>query len=248
MDEKIEKVEKVQETEKGVEETLENSEKIAKVEETLENSEKIEEKAEETLENSEKTEEKVIEKSDETVVEVNKAINNLNKSLISQLQNKNSDLNLKLEKSKKETEDMKIKYVRLLADFENVKKRTKKEVQDIRKYSTTSLLKDFLPIIDNMQRALEHSKLDDTNPNDPLIEGIKLVHKQFISTLEKYLVTPFESLNKPFDPKVHEALQMMETEDFEDNMIVNEYEKGYFIGERLLRPAKVIVAKNISKK
>ena len=136
----------------------------------------------------------------------------------------------------------------LLADFENIKKRTKKEVQDIRKYSTTSLLKDFLPIIDNMQRALEHSKLDDTNPNDPLIEGIKLVHKQFISTLEKYLVTPFESLNKPFDPKVHEALQMMETEDFEDNMIVNEYEKGYLIGERLLRPAKVIVAKNISKK
>ncbi len=234
MDEKIEKVEEVQEMEEKVQETLENEEKVEKVEEG-------EVKVEESVEDEIVIDEKIVESN-------NEAVNNLNKLLISQLQNKNNDLNLKLEKSKKETEEMKIKYVRLLADFENVKKRTKKEVQDIRKYSTTSLLKDFLPIIDNMQRALEHSELDDTNPNDPLIEGIKLVHKQFISTLEKYLVTPFESLNKPFDPKVHEALQMVETEDFEDNTVMNEYEKGYLIGERLLRPAKVIVAKNISKK
>ena len=234
MDEKIEKVEEVQEMEEKVQETLENEEKVEKVEEG-------EVKVEESVEDKIVIDEKMVESN-------NEAVNNLNKLLISQLQNKNSDLNSKLEKSKKETEEMKVKYVRLLADFENVKKRTKKEVQDIRKYSTTSLLKDFLPIIDNMQRALEHSELDDTNPNDPLIEGIKLVHKQFISTLEKYLVTPFESLNKPFDPKVHEALQMVETEDFEDNIVMNEYEKGYLIGERLLRPAKVIVAKNVSKK
>jgi len=234
MDEKIEKVEEVQEMEEKVQETLENEEKVEEVEEG-------EVKVEESVEDKIVIDEKMVESN-------NEAVNNLNKLLISQLQNKNSDLNSKLEKSKKETEEMKVKYVRLLADFENVKKRTKKEVQDIRKYSTTSLLKDFLPIIDNMQRALEHSELDDTNPNDPLIEGIKLVHKQFISTLEKYLVTPFESLNKPFDPKVHEALQMVETEDFEDNIVMNEYEKGYLIGERLLRPAKVIVAKNVSKK
>ncbi len=147
---------------------------------------------------------------------------------------------------KEEYSKLKDGYVRVAADFENLKKRSKKEIDDIKKYGVSSLLKDTLPAIDNLLRAIEHSK----NSSDfkALSDGIELVYRQFLGVLESYNVKPFDSVGTIFDPSKHEALQIMPNGDVDDNTVLIEYEKGYYIADRLLRPAKVIVSKKVEVK
>ena len=130
--------------------------------------------------------------------EIIKALEKENKTL--------KERNTKLENDLKEIKD---RYVRTLADIENLRKRTKKEIEDVRKYSITSLLKDFLPVVDNLKRALDHVSEEEKNDN-PLVEGVSLVYKQFQDALEKNFVKSFDSLNEQFDPTKHEALQIVE--------------------------------------
>ncbi|MBI3180288.1 MAG: nucleotide exchange factor GrpE [Deltaproteobacteria bacterium] len=128
--------------------------------------------------------------------------------------------------------------LRLAADFENYRKRAQREMQDAHRYGIEKLLGDLLVVVDNLERALAHAG-DDSNA---VIQGVRMVFKQFVDTLGNYGVKSFASLGKPFDPERHEAVGQAPAGDLSPGSVVEEVAKGYFLHDRLLRPAQVIVA------
>jgi molecular chaperone GrpE len=137
------------------------------------------------------------------------------------------------------------KYIRLAADFENYKKRLAKEKADVVAYGNEELIKALLNVIDNLERALDHADSDE-DPK-PLIEGVKLVHKQFLSCLEKFGVQFVDaSPGEEFDPRLHQAIERVESPDFTPGLIISEMLRGYTLKDRLLRPALVVVSKGPS--
>jgi len=162
------------------------------------------------------------------------------------LQKKLATLEAQLEESFKrarETGDrLKETHERLLrtaAEFDNFKKRATKEKEDVQRFGSERLLKDFLPVMDNLERALDHAEQHDPRQ---VIEGVKLVQKLFETTLAKHGVVGFSGVGKPFDPGVHEALMQQESDE-RAGTVVSEMAKGYKLNDRLLRPAAVVVAK-----
>src|SRR5207253_1844292 len=131
------------------------------------------------------------------------------------------------------------RFLRTAAEFENFKKRALKEKEDAQKFGTERLLKDFLPVMDNLERALDHAEQHDLKQ---VIEGVKLVQKLFETTLARHGVTGFSAVGKPFDPSVHEALMQQESDE-PPNSVVSEMARGYKLHDRLVRPAAVVVAK-----
>lgn len=140
-----------------------------------------------------------------------------------------------LEKDKKDNWD---KYLRAIADLDNMRKRTKREIEDARFDSKLKVLKEMLPVVDNLERALEHA----ASEASPLAEGVQLVLRQFQTALEKLDVIPIEAAGQLFDPKLHEAISQQET-DAAPGTVVQVLQRGYCSDDRLLRPALVVVAK-----
>jgi molecular chaperone GrpE len=158
-----------------------------------------------------------------------------------QEQSVEEQLRQELERSQKltqETRELQERLLRTAAEFENFKKRTKKELDDAGNRGREQLLKELLPAMDNIQRALQHAPA-----GDPLAVGIQQTEKQFLQALEKFGVTRFASVGKPFDPSIHDAIQQVETSDVPPGSVAQEFATGYMIGPRLLRPAMVAVAK-----
>jgi molecular chaperone GrpE len=141
----------------------------------------------------------------------------------------------KLEQDKRELHD---RLLRTAAEFENFKKRSKKEIDDAATRGREQLLKELLPALDNLERALKHAPA-----GDPLAVGIIQTEKQLLQALEKFGVVRFSSVGKPFDPSMHDAIQQMETAEHPPGSVAQEFASGYLIGQRLLRPAMVAVAK-----
>ena len=132
------------------------------------------------------------------------------------------------------------KFLRERADLENYRRRVQKEKEELLKYGNESLILEILPAVDNMERALEHACEDSMSA---IIEGIKLNLSMLQSALKKFGVTPVEAGNgTPFDSAFHQAMNQVESADQEPNTIVSEFQKGYLLNERLLRPALVSVA------
>ena len=136
----------------------------------------------------------------------------------------------------KDTHD---RLLRTAAEFDNFKKRAAKEKEDVQRFGIERLLKDFLPVMDNLERALDHAEQHDPRQ---VIEGVRLVQKLFETTLARHGVTGFSALGKPFDPSVHEALMQQESDE-PAGTVVSEMAKGYKLNDRLVRPAAVVVAK-----
>lgn len=126
-------------------------------------------------------------------------------------------------------------------EFEKFRQRIKKEAETAKKYSNESLMLQILPILDNLDRAIEHS--DRSTEKGAMVQGVRLVYKQLLDTLVAVGVQPFEALGKAFDPSYHDAMVAIETDEVEPNLVVSEYQKGYLLFDRLLRPAKVVVSK-----
>lgn len=149
--------------------------------------------------------------------------------------------NTELEKIKKERDQYKEDYVRLYADFENIKKRLEREKSEMSKYGVQKLVEDFLPVFDSLKQALvsANSEIDQKQ----VLEGVALVEKQFLQCLEKYGVVLIESLGKSFDPNLHEAIATEESEDHEPDTVIKEWRSGFRIHDRLLRPAMVVTSK-----
>ncbi len=154
-------------------------------------------------------------------------------------------LKAEIDKLNKEVTLNKDKWLRAEADFDNFRKRVHKEKLDSLKYGYEALIKELLPIIDNLDRALEYAKKN-AQP-DSLYEGIELTSKLLKKVLAGFNVTSIQTVGQIFDPNFHEGIGIEEGGDYEDNVIVKEVEKGYLYKDRLLRSAKVIVGRKISK-
>jgi molecular chaperone GrpE len=155
------------------------------------------------------------------------------------------ELKKKLEETEKEAKDHYERLLRVAADFENYKKRAAKEKEEWVKFANEDLLKGILPFIDNLERAVNHAeKVKDTGV---MIEGVRLTLQQLLQILNKFGVSPIESIGKPFDPTFHEAMLMVETDQHQPNQVVEEFQKGYLLNDRLLRPATVSVSKPPAK-
>lgn len=133
------------------------------------------------------------------------------------------------------------RLLRLAADFENYKKRVEAEKLEFVKFANEKLVRDLLPVLDNLRRALDAAKGSDAE--SPLVSGVQIVYNQFLKVLEKFGVKPIEALGKQFDPGVHEAMHMVETDEHEPGTVVEELLPGYSMGGRILRPALVCVAR-----
>jgi molecular chaperone GrpE len=136
------------------------------------------------------------------------------------------------------------KYVRAVAELENVRKRAAREKAEAIQYGNENLLRDILPLVDGMDRALEHAC--NSKDFDAFRQGLKLLQEQLLGCLSKHGVERICTEGKAFDPHVHEALMQVESAGHADSQVVGEFEKGYLLNGRLLRPAKVSVCKRPS--
>jgi molecular chaperone GrpE len=129
----------------------------------------------------------------------------------------------------------------MAADYENYKKRAARDKEEWMKYANEDLIKAILPFIDNLERAANHAdKVMDTGV---LIEGVRLTIQQLLQALGRFGVSTFESVGKPFDPNRHEAILTIPTDQHEPNHVLEEFQKGYLLNDRLLRPATVSVSR-----
>ena len=154
-------------------------------------------------------------------------------------------ISLRQQLETKETE-AKNNYERLLrqaAELENYKKRSARERDDAIRYANESLLKDLLPVVDNLERAIAHAS--GGGNGKPLVEGVEMVLRGLTDVLAKHGAMPILAQGQPFDPTKHEAMTQVETDDHEPNSVVEELHKGYMLRDRLLRPALVSVAKAV---
>lgn len=137
------------------------------------------------------------------------------------------------------------RVLRTAADAENFKKRLQREKEEQTRYANESFMRELLPVIDNLERALEHSEAGEDQGG--LLEGLNMTLKGFLDTLTRFGCTPVEAAGKPFDPNFHEAVSQEESADHEPNTVLREFQKGYMLKERLLRPAMVLVSKRTSQ-
>ncbi|MCY4131399.1 MAG: nucleotide exchange factor GrpE [Nitrospira sp.] len=133
------------------------------------------------------------------------------------------------------------KYLRLAAEFDNYKRRVQRDQQDTIRFANEKLFKNLLPTLDNLERALQSGREQDRI--EGLLEGVDLTYKHFLDTLQKMGIKQVSSVGEVFDPAKHQAVGQVESTTIPENVIVDEYQKGYFVHDRILRPAMVTVAK-----
>jgi molecular chaperone GrpE len=146
-----------------------------------------------------------------------------------------------LEATRAELERVKGQLLRTAADFDNFRKRSRRELSDAERTGREDTIRQLLPVFDNLERASDHAET--ATDVKALAEGIALVMRQFLDTLNKLGVERVESVNRPFDPSVHEAIQHLETAEYEPGTVAVEVQPGYRMADRLIRPALVVVAK-----
>jgi molecular chaperone GrpE len=151
------------------------------------------------------------------------------------------DRDLKLQEKVKEAADNYDRYLRAVAELDNYKKRAVKEKADAIKYGNETLIRDLLPLVDNIDRALKHAET--SCDFEAFKKGLAMLQTQLICSLGKHGVEAIDCASKAFDPNYHEALMQVPSMDHETNQIVDELEKGYLLNGRLLRPSKVSVCK-----
>ena len=135
-------------------------------------------------------------------------------------------------------------FLREKAELDNFKKRLVKEKEDFVQFANERLLKEVIQIEDNMERAMTASNAT----LESLQEGVEMIQKQFATFLKNQKVKPIEALGKPFDPNLHEVLNQQESEEHEENTVIQEYSKGYTLNGRILRSTKVVIAKKPAEK
>lgn len=136
-----------------------------------------------------------------------------------------------------ENEQLKNRYMRTLADFENFRKRSEREKTEFYKYALANTMRDLLPVLDNFDRALEHAA-----EGDDFHQGVSLIYKQLWDALQRNGLKAIDETNVHFDPNIHEAVIRDEDPSVPSHTVVGVLQKGYFLGDRLLRPAMVRVA------
>jgi molecular chaperone GrpE len=149
-----------------------------------------------------------------------------------------------VETLRQQLRDSEDRLLRMAAEFENVKKRLLREYETTLKYAEEGLIKELLPSIDNLERAIEQGR--SSGEIGTLIEGVDMTCKGLMATLEKIGLLSVDGVGTPFDPNFHEAIAMEESNEYPPNTILQEYQKGYLFKARLIRAAKVVVSKGAS--
>ena len=192
-----------------------------KMTEVMMDKEKMQEQTEETVENTEVKEENTAEETVETVEE-----------------NKEPTMEENLEEAQKQAKDNLDKYIRQLAEFENFRKRSNSEKTAMYSNGVRDTVEKLLPVIDNFERAVEAA--DDKE--DPMYKGVEMILKQFMEILENLGVKEIPSKGEPFDPNVHSAVMHVDDESCDENIVVEVFQKGYTLGDKVIRPSMVKVA------
>ena len=135
--------------------------------------------------------------------------------------------------------DWKDRYARAMADFDNFRKRTARDREDLVKFAASDVLKDILPTVDNLARALDEAK---DKADDPFVAGVKLVYDGLLKTLADHGATPLDAVGEPFDANFHEALAQLPSEDVEEGHVMSEVKRGWMLNGKLLRAAQVVVS------
>ncbi|MDP2841065.1 MAG: nucleotide exchange factor GrpE [Candidatus Methanoperedens sp.] len=147
-----------------------------------------------------------------------------------------------LETLRKQLEEEKDRCLRLNAEFENLRKRTQKEKEEFVKYANEKLIIELIDIMESLERGLENAK--GSNNKDKLIQGMELIYKQLKNILEKNGLVPIKALGEKFDPYKHEAMMQTPSQDDEEDMILEEFARGYMLNNKVIRYSKVRVSKN----
>ena len=156
------------------------------------------------------------------------------------------ELKTELEEARQKANENWDKAVRTLAEMENLKKRTQKDLEDARKYALTNFAKEILPVFDSLVLGLQ-AATGDSEDVKKFREGSELTIKQFEALFAKFNIVAIDPMGQPFNPEQHQAMLMQVVEGAEPNTVVNVFQKGYMLNGRLLRPAMVVVAKAAEK-
>lgn len=132
------------------------------------------------------------------------------------------------------------KYLRLAAEFDNYKRLTQRDQRDQIRFGHESLLKELLPVVDNLERAIKASR--EGGSSDVLIQGVELTLKQLTGALTRFHVTPIETIGKPFDPATHQSVTSVASEKVPEQHVVDEFQRGYLLHDRILRAAMVSIS------
>ena len=151
------------------------------------------------------------------------------------------ELREKFDAKEKEVKEHYERYLRQVAELDNFKKRINREKEDAIRYANENLIKDILPVIDNLERAIAHAQ--GGGNGKPLVEGVEMVLRGLLDVFGKHGVVQVPAVGEVFDPGKHEAMAQVESSQYEPNTVVDEHHRGYLLRDRLLRPALVTVAK-----
>lgn len=146
-----------------------------------------------------------------------------------------------LEEEKKKSNEYLLRLKHMQADFENLQKRTKKEMEETVRYGNEGLVSKLLPILDDLERALNASK--ETKNKEAVLDGLELILKEIQTTLYEVGLSHIESVGARFDPSIHEAIGYLETSDQPENVVMREFRKGYRLGDKVIRPSVVEVSR-----
>ncbi|MCK4503247.1 MAG: nucleotide exchange factor GrpE [Desulfuromonadales bacterium] len=152
-----------------------------------------------------------------------------------------SELSSQLEQAQIDATAAHDQYLRTMADMDNLRKRTQREKEDLAKFANENILREILPVIDNLERAVEHAEQADDN--DGLFEGVQMTLTQFSQLLEKFGVKTVDAIGQQFDPAYHQAMGQLESDEHPANTVIQQMQKGYQLNNRLLRPSFVMLAK-----
>ena len=160
-----------------------------------------------------------------------------------QLRTEHEELESSFEALGEQKEQINNRMLRVAADLENFRRRSERERKELKRYGINDAVAELLPAVDNLERALQHA--DTQSNSDSFVDGVRMVYRQIVAALKKHGVTGFESVGEPFNPERHEAIQQVESSSVDTGTIVEQFQKGYFLHDRLLRPALVSVAKRV---
>ncbi|NHN30957.1 nucleotide exchange factor GrpE [Paenibacillus agricola] len=157
------------------------------------------------------------------------------------VETENADLSgLELKELRQQSEENFQRSLRTQADFDNFRRRTRQEKEEFAKYASLKVIEQLLPVIDNLERALAAGK--EGNDYEALLKGVEMIYRQLEQTLGSEGLKPMDTIGKPFNPEFHQAIMQVESEEYEEGIVVSEIQKGYLLKDRVLRPAMVQVS------
>lgn len=155
-------------------------------------------------------------------------------------------LEMKVQQAEQAAAQSHERLLRASAEYDNYKKRAQREAEEFRKFANETLIKELLPVIDNLERAVESSGMV-KNANQSIVEGVEMTLREIYKVLERFNLKALESHGKPFDPNFHQAVLQQESDEHPENTVLKEMQKGYILHDRLIRPAMVVVTKAVNK-